>query len=184
MNFKRIFLFLGCFALVSSLQTASAKIIESTNAIPVEILNMHIAQCPEFKRDGADMMIMEVYELPKLEYSSTTSEFYLLGCNNYAYNFMGKGYIYSPIYKTVTLVSVADIAGDGSISATSDLMGFEYVPATLTLSTFQKGRGMGDCGSASSYLYNPNLEKFTLLEARVKDQCDGKNTEWPVVYKK
>lgn len=158
--------------------------IEDVKAIPTEILNLHNAQCPEFQGERAEMMISEVFELPKSEYSSTTNELFVLGCDMYAYNSMRKAYIYNATYKSVTPVAVADVMGDGSITATSDLMGVGYEPETLTLSTFQKGRGMGDCGSAITYTYNTTFEKFMLTEARVKDQCDGEETDWSIVYKK
>ncbi len=184
MTFKRIALFLGVFSLAASSQVAFSKVIEDVKTLPAEVLNLHVAQCPEFQGERSDMMSLEVFELPKSEYSSTTNELFVLGCDIYAYNSMGKAYIYNATYKTVTPVAVADVMGDGSLTATSDLMGVGYEPETLTLSTFQKGRGIGDCGSSISYTYNATYEKFILSEARVKDQCDGEDTEWPIVYKK
>ena len=184
MTFKRIALFLGVFTVAASSQVAFSKVIEDVKTIPAEILNLHIAQCPEFQGERAEMLTSEVFELPKSEYSSTTNELYVMGCDLYAYNSMGKAYIFNATYKSVTPVSVADVTGDGSIFATSDLMGVGYEPETLTLSTWQKGRGIGDCGSAISYTYDSRFEKFMLTEARVKDQCDGEETDWPIVYKK
>lgn len=63
------------------------------------------------------------------------------------------------------------------------VMGCEMY-AYNTLGTFQKGRGMGDCGSSASYSWDSRNEKFVLEEARVKIECDGEYTDWPVVYKK
>ena len=100
----------------------------------------------------------------------------------YAYNSLEKAYIVND-YETKQ-VSVAEVSTDGSIFATNDLMGAGFDAATNTLGTFVKGRGMGDCGATATYGYNVNEQKFYLMEARVKDACDGEETDWPVVYKK
>jgi hypothetical protein len=82
-------------------------------------------------------------------------------------------------------VAVAEVVTDRSITATSDLMGTAFDQASLMLSTFSKGRGIGDCGTSAVYKYDANSEKFVLLEARLKEQCDGDSeSDWPVVYSK
>lgn len=43
--------------------------------------------------------------------------------------------------------------------------------ASATLSSFAKGRGLGDCGSAQSYVWDGAL--FRLVELRQMDQCRG-----------
>jgi hypothetical protein len=63
-------------------------------------------------------------------------------------------------------------------------MGGGFDPETNLLGTFQKGRGVGDCGSAAEYKYNPENQNFVLIEARLKDTCDGEDSDWPIVYKK
>ncbi|MGZ3788277.1 MAG: DUF1176 domain-containing protein, partial [Bacteriovorax sp.] len=126
----------------------------------------------------------EIHALPKLQDSSSTKKLYILGCEMYAYNTMEKAYILDA-NNDITDVYVADIDKDLAITATSSLMGTYYDEASKTLGTFQKGRGIGDCGAASSYLYSPTYEKFILMEARIKDHCDGDvEGEWPVVYSK
>lgn len=149
--------------------------------IPKEVLDRHTAVCPEFTQN--EYLQREAYTLPGTEYSKQARTLYVLGCEMYAYNSLEKAYIVTP-YETLN-VSVADVGADGSITATSDLMGAGFDPETLTLGTFQKGRGIGDCGSAATYKYEATLEKFVLVEARVKDACDGEvESEWPLVYKK
>lgn len=159
---------------VISLLTASSFALE----IPSEILAKHQVACPSF---DADYMMTEVYKLPKSEYGSANT-LYILGCEMYAYNTMEKAYLANS-YETKS-VSVAEVTAAGDIYATDDLMGSNFDLQTLTLATFNKGRGLGDCGNSAEYKFDVNLEKFVLVEARSKQECDGEDTEWPVVYKK
>lgn len=168
------------FALMLTISALSAFAADIT--IPKEVLDRHTAACPEFAT--TEWMQREVYKLPGTEYAPAGKTLYVLGCEMYAYNSLEKAYIVSPSGE-VTDVIVADVSADGSIMATADLMGAGYESETQTLGTFQKGRGIGDCGSSATYKYDPRNEKFVLLEARVKDSCDGEiETDWPIVYKK
>ena len=47
------------------------------------------------------------------------------------------------------------------------------------LSSFAKGRGLGDCGTAETYRWDG--ERFRLIEARSMPVCRGA-WEWPVIY--
>ncbi|QDK42112.1 hypothetical protein DOM21_11765 [Bacteriovorax stolpii] len=168
------------FALALTLSAVTAFAGEIT--IPKEVLDRHTNACPEFASN--EYLQREAYQLPGSEYSPKGATLYVLGCEMYAYNSLEKAYIVSP-WGEVTNVAVAEVAADGSIMATSDLMGAGYDAETKTLGTFQKGRGMGDCGSSATYQYSPENQRFVLIEARVKDSCDGEfESEWPVVYKK
>lgn len=48
------------------------------------------------------------------------------------------------------------------------------------LDAFHKGRGLGDCGQAQSYVWDGAM--FRLIEARAMDECRGV-AEWPVVWR-
>jgi hypothetical protein len=52
-------------------------------------------------------------------------------------------------------------------------------PARAELSSFAKGRGLGDCGTAETYKWDGAL--FRLTEARSMPVCRGA-WEWPVLY--
>lgn len=169
-------------ALTFSTVTAFADEASPVLSIPQSVLDLHITACPEFTKEEGKWLQRESYKLPKGEYSSEGPTLYVLGCEMFAYNSLEKAYLVDA-YST-TLVSVAEVMTDGSIVATSDLMGAGFNPADNTLGTFQKGRGMADCGSSASYEYKPEYSKFVLIEARIKDSCDGEETDWPIVYKK
>ncbi|MBC7540866.1 MAG: DUF1176 domain-containing protein [Bacteriovorax sp.] len=152
--------------------------------IPKAVLDRHNASCPEFSSEQGKYMTKEVYTLPKGEYSQSLKSLYILGCELFAYNSMEKAYIVDS-YGDIANVVVAEVVFDKSITATSDLMGTSFDQASLMLSTYSKGRGMGDCGSSAAYQYDANYQNFFLLEARLKNNCDGDmESQWPVVYSK
>ncbi len=163
---------------------AQTTIVEPVVVVPQSVLDLHNKACPEYAEREADGWVQkESFILPKSEYAKNAPTLYVLGCEMYAYNSLVKAYIVDD-YET-KLVSVAEVSPDGSIFATSDLMGAGFDAATNTLGTFSKGRGIGDCGQAATYGYATNEQRFYLLEARVKDSCDGEiEAEWPIVYKK
>jgi hypothetical protein len=59
--------------------------------------------------------------------------------------------------------------------------------STKVLSTFAKGRGLGDCGQSSVTTLKKDdqwsLIQVITTEIRAKTECDGEvDTEWPVVF--
>lgn len=157
---------------------------ENPPVIPAKLVAHHTAICPEFSTEYGKYYMRGEYSLPKSKYTKSPKTLYILGCEMYAYNSLEKAYILDA-YGAITEVYVAAIDHTRSITATSDLMGAGYDEETYTLGTFQKGRGIGDCGSATTYVYNPEEEKFILMEARLKMNCDGDiEAEWPVIYSK
>ena len=158
-----------------ALATFSAFGVEE---IPKKLLDRHNLACPQFSSSRTqDILMKEIYPLP-------SGKLYILGCELYAYNSMEKAYIVDS-YGEITNVAVTEVLSDRSLVSTDDLMGANYDQAHLALSTYSKGRGIGDCGSSSTYQYDKNSNKFVLLEARLKVECDGDSgTDWPVVYSK
>ena len=58
----------------------------------------------------------------------------------------------------------------------------DFDQKTGELSTFDKGRGVGDCGVASRWIYDG--KQFQLTSFASEPSCDGYNTrgEWPVLW--
>ena len=57
-----------------------------------------------------------------------------------------------------------------------------FDPRTMTLSTFAKGRGIGDCGSAEDWAWDG--KSFRLLRLRMMPHCKGVPLDdWPVLYR-
>ncbi len=151
--------------------------------IPEKVLEIHKNACPLFESEDAQYLVKESFQLPHGEYSKVGPTLYLLGCELYAYNSSERAYLVNS-YGDVTNVSIVDVDGFLNLSATDILMGAGFDLETLTLGTFSKGRGLGDCGSSSVHAYDKNNEKFVLVEARLKAECDGSESDWPVIYKK
>ena len=173
------------FAITLALSVSGLFAAEKEVVLPQSVLDLHTKACPEFvERETTDYKAYkEEFKLPKSQDSKVGPTLYIVGCEMYAYNSLEKAYIVDA-YET-KMVSVAEVIADGSIFATSDLMGAGFNPENNTLSTFSKGRGLGDCGQSATYTYNAEYSKFALTEARDKQECDGEyDAEWPVVYKK
>ena len=72
-----------------------------------------------------------------------------------------------------------------SVVAELDLTSPSFNLKTGTLSTFAKGRGIGDCGQSSQTKIKVTAYGISVstTEIRDKSKCDGKMTNWPVVFK-
>src|SRR5262249_41945223 len=54
--------------------------------------------------------------------------------------------------------------------------------ATQTLSTFNKGRGIGDCGSTSDWVWDG--QAFRMIRSKAMPECHGiGESDWPVIYR-
>lgn len=67
----------------------------------------------------------------------------------------------------------------GDASAPPLVVNARWNPARGELSSFAKGRGLGDCGSAETYRWDGT--RFRLTEARSMPVCRGA-WEWPVLF--
>jgi|CXWL01.1.fsa_nt_gi hypothetical protein len=64
----------------------------------------------------------------------------------------------------------------------SDLINADFDPASATLSQFSKGRGVGDCGVSSSWVWDG--KRFALSEYLMMDTCRGVGPElWPAIWR-
>ena len=62
----------------------------------------------------------------------------------------------------------------------TDLTSPDFDPATGRLSIFAKGRGIGDCGVAASWIWDGS--RFVLASLSFQDACGGATADWPVLY--
>ena len=106
---------------------------------------------------------------------------YALTCTQGAYNIASALYLVDAAGgapKPVALPRPAAIKGD-SADNVAENVGFD--PKTMTLVSFSKGRGLGDCGSSAAWLWDGHA--FALLEATLLDACPGALPEdWPSIY--
>lgn len=115
----------------------------------------------------------------KLDDNNTLFE---VSCALYAYNASTKFYLQTVDgVRPVLGVDYADTTGwygnDKFINASFD-------PATKKISTFAKGRGVGDCGSVATYAWSEG--SFALTEYRYQEECGGEATadpeKWPLIF--
>jgi hypothetical protein len=74
---------------------------------------------------------------------------------------------------------------DGRPTATSTAMNLDFDPVSRTLTSFFRGRGIGDCGQYFKWRINDSSNSLELLEMRSKGECDeGSNdpTTFPLVW--
>jgi hypothetical protein len=85
--------------------------------------------------------------------------------------------------RTVTLawpVKIGDIETD--FESERPAVNPLFDPKTMTLSTFDKGRGLGDCGTSEHWVWDGKAFRLALL--KMMGQCRGIQTDdWPVLYR-
>jgi hypothetical protein len=121
--------------------------------------------------------------LPDIVQKAQTPDGTLVGilCNNTAYNTDFVLLLQQDQNLSVVEFDEVDSETDGLISSKT-AFGLDYDPTKKIFTTFYKLRGLGDCGTQASYIWNTETKLLELQEFRSKDSCDGKNTEWPVIF--
>ncbi len=115
-------------------------------------------------------------------------ELYVLPCTDGgAYNQPYALYqISSGALSEVSLPTMTD-EGPSTISGATNV---DWDQPTKTLTAFDKGRGIGDCGAFDKWKLRdaPGEASFALLESRAKDECDGTGEggpeTWPLLWPK
>jgi hypothetical protein len=117
-----------------------------TATIPVALLEQHRSDpdCEQLENlpNGRDILTDALDDEHRI---------YVLPCQAGAYNFSSKIYVealgeFQPQY-------FADYSDDLGWTGTSQLVNVAYDADTKQLSTFAKGRGMGDCGTIGSWVW-------------------------------
>lgn len=94
-------------------------------------------------------------------------------CGGGAYNFSG-------------LFVVVDKAGRAALASLEGVedglaTNADYDPKTRILTAYGKGRGIGDCGESSEWVWTGDA--FALSQATVMPVCRGYGYDWPVVFR-
>lgn len=159
-------------------QTAPADAPKEPVKVPAAVKMLHLAdgECRDFEEEH--MVAARVAD--SLDEHRT---FYLLPCYTGAYNVIYRAYVFDKRYpdalKRQLFVGFSEQLG---WYGKDTLINAEYDPKTKTLSAFEKGRGLGDCGSLPTYRWQQFA--WRLLQFRNWDKCDGSRLpdQWPVVY--
>ncbi|MGL6160426.1 DUF1176 domain-containing protein [Microbulbifer sp.] len=81
------------------------------------------------------------------------------------------------------LVTFDEYLPDGKRTRTEVLVNAAFNPESGVLTSFNKARGIGDCGSMGKWLWRAGT--FQLVEFRARE-CGGEpveSSEWPVLYR-
>lgn len=100
-------------------------------------------------------------------------EIYILPCWSGAYNFGSKIFVGSG--DDFEQLAFADYSDDLGWTGSTTLVNVDYDDTDKTLHTFNKGRGLGDCGSIGTWQWAGY--GFRLLEFRAKGTCDDGGAE-------
>lgn len=105
----------------------------------------------------------------------------LLACGAGAYNFSSAAYVLGP-GGTRFAPATFDYKPDWTDRADGVpiLVNAGWAPKTATLSNYVKGRGLGDCGSSESWVWDG--ARFRLIEATRMDECRG-SINWLTVWR-
>ena len=107
----------------------------------------------------------------------------MISCGSGAYNFASAAYIGTQ--RSAEKWQFAPATFDyGDAVRTLDesvqlLINADWDPATQIMSSYAKGRGPGDCGNSTSYLWDG--EQFRLLSAQGMEQCRG-SLDWQTLW--
>ncbi|MBL1404680.1 MAG: DUF1176 domain-containing protein [Rhizobiales bacterium] len=127
---------------------------------------------------GTEVAVSEVSK-----YNSSV-RFYLLPCGSpAAYNATAIGIVYYPKGNLAKIASLPIIGNRGP--TTQDvLLNASWDTKKQQLISYYKGRGLGDCGSSFVWEWEKNsfIAAFVLIEQKSKENCDGVDDEWPLVW--
>jgi len=109
---------------------------------------------------------------------------YILPCRLAAYNVVYRAYlVHQRNYAEPRPLHFAEYSDTFGWTGTDVLINSSWDEKTRTLSSFRKGRGLGDCGSAATYRWL-NIA-FKMIQYRYWGKCDGSRApeKWPVIYR-
>ena len=113
-----------------------------------------------------------------------TQTLFLLPCFTGAYNIVYRVYVFDTRFPKELKPSLfASYSDEMGWSGTNSLINAGYDENTKTLTAFEKGRGLGDCGSIPTYQWAEY--GWRMSEYRYWGKCDGTRMpeKWPVIYR-
>lgn len=148
-------------------------------AFKADILKLSPASSCQWLGENADPSVYQVESF----ILGAGKTLYVVGCIRGAYQ--GSAILFARDEYELRALSFPEFSDEFGWGATLEI-GFEdFNPASKTLMTFVKFRGIGDCGSTALYRWKDY--GFKLLEYRYQGKCEGDGSgempEYPVIYK-
>lgn len=132
---------------------------------------------------GRDCDAEDAAQFDNVEPLSATQTLVGLHCSHGAYNYWSRWYVVSN--RNVQTARAAVFLDHPNAKARDDdgyLVNGGYDASTGRFGAFSKGRGLGDCGSASEWGWDGT--RFLLLERREYYECRGVSDDWwPVTWR-
>lgn len=162
---------------------APARYLETVSELPATVYNVW-SNTPEYCAEVSEAVFSYVAEA--YDYPENDRTIWLLPCN-------GPGAYNTPTAIIITyndgevidnsLSSFAFVTEEGRIATSNIIVNGAFDREASKLTSFARGRGMGDCGTF--YTYHWNGYYFALEEGRSKGECDAvfiPVEEWPLVF--
>ena len=108
---------------------------------------------------------------------------YGVGCTSGAYNQLDRLYLVNAgNFRQIQPLTFAEPDGADGWETTDLLTNVDVNEVSGTLTAFNKGRGLGDCGSIGTWRWTGG--KFSLREYRAEGECNGRTPDkWPVLFR-
>lgn len=150
--------------------------------IPQPVADLH------FEGDVCDFEPIDVenagWEVMQLDQENSL---FMLPCSSGAYNLLSRFYIWNPTRQTATVQHFVDY-GDTSGWTSVDYLVNPYLdPHRLTISSFSKFRGLGDCGSAGTWQwagYGLQLREYHYQPTCGLDYDENADLTFPQIFPK
>lgn len=158
------------------LESAEPK-LDLPKAIPADLLAYHAekSECDEF----GEVINAEDWEVHQLDNSKLL---FMIPCGSGAYNFAFSFYLADTQTGNYSQLLFADYWEPQGWGGTDILINAYFDPKEKTLSSYYKGRGLGDCGNSGLWQWSDY--SFKLLKFNAKSECDGmlEGDEFPQIY--
>ncbi len=120
--------------------------------------------------------------VPEIHQVSENDWLYIMPCARGAYSSASRLYLENRQFDEIRPLHFATFSEDYGWGGTNALIDVEFDPERNVLTSFARGRGLGDCGSSATYVWRDY--DFKLLEYRYWEACDGTRmpADWPVIY--
>ncbi|MGB5484646.1 DUF1176 domain-containing protein [Parasphingorhabdus sp.] len=163
-------------------QWEAAKLVPEAGAL------VALAEDSKCKEDRYGVVEDQAYPIGKR--ADIYRALVLISCGSGAYNFSSAPYIGeyrkdSPAGWTFTPAKFDRQPSWGGEGSQPLLVNASWDEQEQTLSSYGKGRGLGDCGSAENYVWDG--EAFRLIDASAMHECRGAHewiTIWRAIYRK
>lgn len=164
------------FATLESVRAESRAAELSLQDLPADLVELH-----ESRPDACDPFDI-IDSTPYAYELGDGLRLYLVPCSEGAYNRFYSAYVaYAWGFE---LQSFAAYQLNGGWVSEPGIWQPDFDAETTTLSTYNLGRSIGDCGIRQTYVWEG--DRFVLIKVTAKPNCDGDGTpgEFPLIYER